>query len=151
MTDLDVLLHQAEATGQTYEGYSQLTAFLGPAKPTAASAAELALLLPGPIEVDSRRVTAAGKTKLKMSLLGARVTKCPICLAQFKEGEKGVLMPDCGHAGHERCARRWLRENGECWVCRAKLGGGGAVQDTTDEGQIGSAMGGEGRRQEGTV
>ncbi|WVQ70603.1 hypothetical protein IAR50_000122 [Cryptococcus sp. DSM 104548] len=120
-TDLDLFVARLDGSGREYEGFSQLTSFLGPSKPAAASPAALATLLPGLISVDSRRTTPQGKVKLKLSLLGVRVTKCPICQSQFKGGDKGVMVPGCGHAGHESCVRRWFREDGRCFVCREVL------------------------------
>ncbi|ORY35662.1 hypothetical protein BCR39DRAFT_511374 [Naematelia encephala] len=120
-TDLDVLVSRIEGSGREYEGYSQITSFLGPAKSPAASLAALATLLPGIISVDSRRTTPQGKIKLKLSLLGVRVSKCPICLGQYKDKERGVMLPDCGHSAHEACARRWFREDSKCFVCREPL------------------------------
>ena len=105
-----------------YQGFSHITSFLGPAKNPAASPAAIATLLPGLVQVDSRRQNAAGKTKLKLSLLGVRVTKCPICLSQFKDKDLGVVLPNCTHVAHEVCAIRWFRENGKCFVCRLPLG-----------------------------
>lgn len=103
------------------QGYSQLTTFLGPSKPTAASPEAISTLLPGLIAVDSRRTTPQGKVKLKLSLLGVRVSKCPICLSQFRGGEKGVLTPTCVHAAHQSCALRWFREDRRCFICREIL------------------------------
>lgn len=111
----------------TTQGYTQIASFLGPAKSPAATSEALATLLPGLISVDSRRVTKEGKTKLKLSLLGVRVTKCPICLAQFRDKERGVLLPECGHVGHEKCAMRWFREDDRCFVCRVALKKGEGV------------------------
>ncbi len=142
-TDLDVLVSRLEGSGREYEvstpflwmlpsryemqGFSQIASFLGPAKSPAASAEALATLLPGPILVDSRRTTAQGKVKLKLSMLGVRVIKCPICLVQFKDNDKGVMMPECGHVAHEGCATRWFREEGRCFVCRVALKDGDEV------------------------
>lgn len=103
------------------QGYSQLTTFLGPSKSTAASPEAISTLLPGLITVDSRRTTPQGKVKLKLSLLGVRVSKCPICLSQFRGGEKGVLTPTCAHAAHQSCALRWFREDRRCFICREIL------------------------------
>jgi hypothetical protein len=50
-----------------------------------------------------------------------RVTKCPICLSQFREKDKAIMLPECGHVAHEVCSRRWFRENNKCFVCRAPL------------------------------
>jgi hypothetical protein len=144
-TDLDVFVSRLEGSGREYEvspsfllysgpkdkltpqGFSHIAQFLGPAKSPAASQSALSTLLPGPITIESRRTTKEGKVKLKLTLLGVRVTKCPICLAQFREGEMGVLLPGCGHLGHEGCARRWFREDDRCFVCRERLKGGEGV------------------------
>ncbi|EAL23001.1 hypothetical protein CNBA7680 [Cryptococcus deneoformans B-3501A] len=120
-TDLDLFVSRLEGSGREYEGYSQLTTFLGPSKPTAASPEAISTLLPGLITIDSRRTTPQGKVKLKLSLLGVRVGKCPICLSQFRGGEKGVLTPTCVHAAHQSCALRWFREDRRCFVCREIL------------------------------
>nr|KIR83787.1 hypothetical protein I308_05872 [Cryptococcus tetragattii IND107] len=120
-TDLDLFVSRLEGSGREYEGYSQLTTFLGPSKSTAASPEAISTLLPGLITVDSRRTTPQGKVKLKLSLLGVRVSKCPICLSQFRGGEKGVLTPTCGHAAHQSCALRWFREDRRCFICREIL------------------------------
>ena len=109
------------------QGFAHLTSFLGPAKNPAATPEALATLLPGLIQVDSRRQNAAGKTKLKLSLLGVRVTKCPICLSQFKDKDMGVMLPKCTHVAHEVCARRWFREDWKCFVCREPLEAEGVV------------------------
>ncbi|RXK41731.1 hypothetical protein M231_00966 [Tremella mesenterica] len=120
-TDLDVFVARLEGSGREYEGFSQIINFLGPAMKPEATPEALSTLLPGLINVDSRRITREGKVKLKLSLLGARVSKCPICLAQFRANEKGVLLPLCGHVAHETCAERWFREDDRCFVCRQKL------------------------------
>ncbi|WVR08487.1 hypothetical protein IAU60_005542 [Kwoniella sp. DSM 27419] len=120
-TDLDLLAARIEGSGREFEGFTQITSFLGPSKTPGATPEALATLLPALISVDSRRTTPQGKVKLKLSLLGVRVSKCPICLSQFKGGEKGVMLPMCGHVGHESCARRWFRESSRCWVCREVL------------------------------
>jgi hypothetical protein len=115
------------ATGQSasltlrQQGFSQIARFLGPAKSPAAKPEAIATLLPGLINVDSRRTTAQGKVKLKLSLLGVRVTKCPICLAQYRKDERAVILPECVHSAHEECARKWFREDDRCFVCRVPL------------------------------
>ncbi|KAK8850395.1 hypothetical protein IAR55_004313 [Kwoniella newhampshirensis] len=121
-TDLDLLVSRLEGSGREFEGFTQITTFLGPSKAPAASPEAIATLLPGLINVDSRRTTPQGKVKLKLSLLGVRVSKCPICLSQFRGGEKGIMLPSCGHSGHESCVMRWFREDGRCFVCREVLG-----------------------------
>ena len=128
------------------QGFSQISAFLGPGKIPAASANAISTLLPGLVSVDSRRVTKDGKVKLKLSLLGVRVAKCPICLAQFKKDERGVILPECGHHAHEACARKWFKEDGRCFVCREPLA------EEQEQGREGEGRGSRGSRMvEGVV
>lgn len=87
----------------------------------------LATLVHAPVVVDSRRVNASGKVKIKLSVLGVRVTNCPVCLAQYRGDDAAVLMPRCGHIAHASCARRWYRESDACMVCREKLGEEGST------------------------
>ncbi|WRT70561.1 uncharacterized protein IL334_007559 [Kwoniella shivajii] len=120
-TDLDLLVSRIESSGREFESFNQISSFLGPSKSQAATPRALDTLLTGLVNVDSRRTTPQGKVKLKLSLLGVRVSKCGICLSQFRGNEKGVMLPSCGHSGHETCARRWFRESNNCWVCREVL------------------------------
>jgi hypothetical protein len=121
ITDLDLFVARMEGSSREYEDMSHLTEFLGPAKPKGANQDALSTLLPGAIEIDSRRVNAKGKVKLKLSILGVRVSNCPVCLAQYRGGDAAVLLPRCSHAAHEACARRWFRESDLCMVCREPL------------------------------
>ncbi|KAH9921583.1 hypothetical protein B0H21DRAFT_701624, partial [Amylocystis lapponica] len=77
--------------------------------------------LVGRIEQERRRVMKDGRVKLKLTLLGAVVDKCGICLSQFREAEIGALGAACQHSFHERCLRRWLSTNRTCPLCRAAL------------------------------
>ncbi|WWC72444.1 uncharacterized protein I206_106406 [Kwoniella pini CBS 10737] len=136
-TDLDLLVSRIDPIGggggggerrqeglmeiDSFEGYQRISDFLGPSKSQAASLNALSNLLTGLIQIDSRRTTPQGKIKLKLSLLGLRVSKCGICLSQFKLNERAIMLPMCNHSGHESCARRWFREKGNCWVCRELL------------------------------
>lgn len=118
LTDFDLLVAQLEASGSHFEQLSAIGEFLGPAKPTAATAAQLASLSVGVIECDSRRVTREGKIKQKLSCVGVRVDKCAICLAQFKEAQRAVILP-CSHIFHEDCTVKLLRRVDRCPTCRA--------------------------------
>ncbi|WVO17486.1 hypothetical protein L204_105178 [Cryptococcus depauperatus] len=120
-TDVDLFVSRLEGSGREYEGLSQLASFFGPSKTPSASPEAISTLLPGLISVDSRRTTPQGKVKLKLSLLGVRVSRCPVCLSQFRNGEQAILTPICGHAAHQSCALRWFREDGRCFVCREML------------------------------
>ncbi len=76
----------------------------------------------GCVSVERRRVMKDGRVKLKLVLLGRKVDRCGVCLAQFKEADKGAVSPSCGHAFHEVCLRKWLVRSRTCPMCREVLG-----------------------------
>lgn len=43
---------------------------------------------------------------------------CPICLAEFVEGESLRVLPKCNHAFHVECIDRWLASHSSCPTCR---------------------------------
>lgn len=49
-------------------------------------------------------------------------TQCSICFDEFKLAETEVRKLPCAHLFHEACIFPWLRINGTCPVCRARLG-----------------------------
>jgi len=50
-------------------------------------------------------------------------TECSICMLEYKEGDK-LIQLKCSpmHYFHEDCLKKWLRINGLCPICRAKVG-----------------------------
>lgn len=46
---------------------------------------------------------------------------CPICLAEFMEGERLRILPECCHSFHADCIDAWLVSNGSCPSCRHSL------------------------------
>ncbi|XP_051121529.1 RING-H2 finger protein ATL74-like [Andrographis paniculata] len=54
---------------------------------------------------------------------GERVgsTDCPICLAEFVDGEKIRVLPECRHCFHARCVDVWLTAHASCPTCRRVL------------------------------
>lgn len=46
---------------------------------------------------------------------------CPICLAEFMEGEKVRVLPECCHSFHADCIDTWLLSNASCPSCRHSL------------------------------
>lgn len=46
---------------------------------------------------------------------------CPICLAEFTEGEKVRVLPECCHSFHADCIDAWLLSNASCPSCRHSL------------------------------
>jgi hypothetical protein len=51
-------------------------------------------------------------------------SQCSICFDEFKVGESTVRKLPCNHLFHENCIFPWLRLNGTCPVCRARLNPG---------------------------
>lgn len=43
---------------------------------------------------------------------------CAVCLCEFKENEKGRLLPNCRHTFHVDCIDMWFRSHSTCPVCR---------------------------------
>ena len=46
--------------------------------------------------------------------------ECLICLEDFQKGETRMTLP-CLHGFHKECARKWLRTNGSCPICKHKI------------------------------
>ncbi|KAJ6544031.1 hypothetical protein B0H19DRAFT_957044 [Mycena capillaripes] len=104
---------------------------IGPATPVRANgsassaswqtATKTSVLLTGHIEVQRRRITKDGRTKLKLALLGTAVDRCGICMTQFKKAERAQLSGGCQHAFHHRCLARWVARSRTCPLCRLVL------------------------------
>ncbi|KAK0570294.1 hypothetical protein OC861_000037 [Tilletia horrida] len=123
ITDLDLLVSELERNGDHYEDLNAISEFLGPAKSTKPTAAELAALSIAKVELDRRRVDRAGKVKQKLSVVGVRVDRCGICLNQFKEGEECCIYP-CWHIFHNKpCATQVLLNSRLCPMCRKDIAG----------------------------
>eukprot|EP01028_Stygiella_incarcerata_P000020 TRINITY_DN1003_c0_g1_i3.p1 TRINITY_DN1003_c0_g1~~TRINITY_DN1003_c0_g1_i3.p1 ORF type:complete len:226 (+),score=46.46 TRINITY_DN1003_c0_g1_i3:205-882(+) len=45
---------------------------------------------------------------------------CPICLETFQPGDRVSRLP-CRHVYHTTCINQWLRVQGRCPVCKARL------------------------------
>lgn len=50
-----------------------------------------------------------------------RSIDCSICLAEFVEGEKVKVLPECSHSFHADCIDAWLVSNPSCPSCRHSL------------------------------
>ena len=97
LTDLDVAVSQLDDPAMRYEWATLLTEFLGPAQAlTGLTASELQSIPVARVELERRRVSAAGKVKQKLSVTGVRVDRCGICLQQFREGQLACIFP-CVH------------------------------------------------------
>jgi len=129
LTDLDLLVTgldispAAANAGSSYEDLWTISSIIGLAQagPTSEMKASAIENLPvARIEVERRRKTKDGRTKLKLSLMGVVVDRCVVCLFQFKKLELGVLLP-CRHSFHPKCVHPWLRQNMTCPSCRTSI------------------------------
>ncbi|KAF7983170.1 hypothetical protein HWV62_23404 [Athelia sp. TMB] len=103
-TDLDLLvstMQDGPSDGTDYDALLMVQEVVGPAIPFPDRAEPVSPTSPttllGTIEVERRRKTKDGHVRVKLSLLGAPVNKCGICLAQFKSTELGALGKNCQH------------------------------------------------------
>ena len=46
--------------------------------------------------------------------------KCIICLSEFTQGEKAIILP-CIHFFHEECIKNWLEKQNFCPICKFEL------------------------------
>eukprot|EP00979_Chaetoceros_neogracilis_P014559 scaffold4737_cov136-Chaetoceros_neogracile.AAC.1 len=48
---------------------------------------------------------------------------CSICISDFTIGEMVCLLPQCGHAFHSECVRKWLvdQKSAYCPLCQARV------------------------------
>ncbi|KAK1270084.1 RING-H2 finger protein ATL74 [Acorus gramineus] len=65
-------------------------------------------------------------------------TECPICLGEFKEGEKVRVLPECNHGFHVGCIDTWLVSRSSCPTCRHSL-----VEKKSGPGKSGRGGAGE--------
>ena len=49
---------------------------------------------------------------------GEAGVECAVCLADMADGEKGRLLPGCGHRFHVEGIDRWFQTNSTCPLCR---------------------------------
>ncbi|KAM3313382.1 hypothetical protein ACQJBY_032779 [Aegilops geniculata] len=62
--------------------------------------------------------------------------ECAVCLAEMTDGERGRLLPRCGHRFHVECIDRWFRSNSTCPLCRVAVFG----EPSTLEAQKGASL-----------
>lgn len=47
--------------------------------------------------------------------------ECSVCLTEFKEGDKGRLLPRCSHRFHADCVDMWFQSHSTCPICRSAI------------------------------
>ncbi|THU71700.1 hypothetical protein C4D60_Mb04t04260 [Musa balbisiana] len=50
-----------------------------------------------------------------------KLSECPICLAEFADGDQVRVLPQCGHGFHVVCVDTWLGSRSSCPSCRRIL------------------------------
>ena len=57
-----------------------------------------------------------------VSKLDPEKRNCIICLEDFKNGDKAIILP-CIHIFHNECIKNWLKTQNTCPICKFKLTG----------------------------
>ncbi|KAH0637083.1 hypothetical protein KY289_036998 [Solanum tuberosum] len=47
--------------------------------------------------------------------------ECPVCLAEFENGETGRVLPKCNHCFHCECIDMWFQSHCNCPICRTPI------------------------------
>ncbi|GLJ39062.1 hypothetical protein SUGI_0796310 [Cryptomeria japonica] len=70
-----------------------------------------------------KQVNVKAVATVLYSNMGSEVkdVDCPICLAEFVEGENLKVLPHCNHCFHAECIDKWLACNPSCPSCRQSL------------------------------
>nr|XP_018676083.1 PREDICTED: RING-H2 finger protein ATL64-like [Musa acuminata subsp. malaccensis] len=55
------------------------------------------------------------------SMDGDEKLECSVCLAEFKQAERGRLLPRCNHRFHADCIDTWLQSHSTCPICRSAI------------------------------
>ncbi|URD99231.1 finger protein [Musa troglodytarum] len=50
-----------------------------------------------------------------------KLSVCPICLAEFADGDQVRVLPQCGHGFHVACVDTWFGSHSSCPFCRRIL------------------------------
>jgi hypothetical protein len=53
----------------------------------------------------------------------SEVDECPICLAEFCEGDALRRLPNCVHTFHRSCIDLWLLQSASCPLCKVEIKG----------------------------
>lgn len=85
---------------------------LGPRAPEGTSEAALAQL-PRATLTQADAVQGVGRKAVR---------DCPICLDPFAQGHLVRTLSCCGYPYHLDCVDTWLRQRGDCPLCRCRVG-----------------------------
>ncbi|XP_042373886.1 probable E3 ubiquitin-protein ligase ATL44 [Zingiber officinale] len=68
-----------------------------------------------------KALQALPKVSYTAAAVGGSLAECPICLAEFAEGDEIRILPHCGHGFHVSCVDTWLAAHSNCPSCRRVL------------------------------
>ncbi|KAM0057914.1 putative transcription factor C2H2 family [Helianthus debilis subsp. tardiflorus] len=57
------------------------------------------------------------KTKIKTNV----VEDCAVCLSEFEESDKCLVLPNCKHCFHSGCIQMWFSNHSTCPLCRSPV------------------------------
>ncbi|XP_021279289.1 putative RING-H2 finger protein ATL19 [Herrania umbratica] len=57
--------------------------------------------------------------------------ECAICLEEFIDRDRCMVLSKCKHMYHQRCIDRWLLDHSHCPLCRGSVHGSGSTPQNT--------------------
>ncbi|XP_047313364.1 RING-H2 finger protein ATL79-like [Impatiens glandulifera] len=65
-------------------------------------------------------VDIVGEVVVFKNSAAVAVVDCAICLSEFSEEERVMVLEGCKHGFHVNCIKQWLSSHSSCPICRAK-------------------------------
>ncbi|KAK8946539.1 E3 ubiquitin-protein ligase ATL6 [Platanthera zijinensis] len=78
--------------------------------------------------LDAKVVAALPEFVYRATEKQGRTADCVVCLSAMEDGERGRILPRCGHGFHAGCIDAWLTAQSTCPICRAAV----AAQETEE-------------------
>ena len=70
--------------------------------------------------IDDETIQNYPISKIKINNLSENKKKCLICLDEFKDGQKSIILP-CIHIFHSDCIKKWMKKENFCPLCKNKI------------------------------
>lgn len=74
-----------------------------------------------PTRVTPEQITANSRLFTYSNSVDLDTTECPICTAEWTDGEEIRKLNMCRHYFHRPCIDRWLEEHNNCPLCRVNV------------------------------